>query len=354
MKMIKASWPQPFIDSVIHRMQQWKVARLVGRQQEMAVLTAIDEVVDKADPRIRLVRNYRQKLRQAVQHTLQYTDFLVANVPGPIEVNSKAWRSDPYVNAFFSTAQEMQTIFSRSRQLTDFFKHQQAAASYAVLAMKKREKKMLGMRLQGDTLQREAPLTTVSFTDHLVGLPGMTEATTRAELQRLALNFLVTQALEYILSLRTRRQKLEEQRRILQTRLKIAQTRQRGLDALLHDSDKIESQSLLLQQKLAENEQELQKTKVQLNDLDDYVIHLNTILAQPEEHLAMNSISVRLNRLGIKLEQDASEQGSELTLAEVRGGKRLKRVFAIVKYPREELLNGEELFARVGRYYTTA
>jgi hypothetical protein len=106
------------LDAWIHKS---KTERQAERQAEAVISTAIDRVVERADPRIRLVAHYQRKLRPAVKRSLQYIDGLVANIPGPIEVNSKTWSSDPSVNAFFATVGDMQRFFSRSAELREFF-----------------------------------------------------------------------------------------------------------------------------------------------------------------------------------------------------------------------------------------
>src|SRR5512143_688951 len=97
--------------------QQRKAKKEAEQQQEATLLEAIERVVEAADPRIKLVSHYQRKLSQAVQHALQYIDGLVAQLPPPIEVNSKTWLTNPYVNAFFATPDELQMVFSRSPSL---------------------------------------------------------------------------------------------------------------------------------------------------------------------------------------------------------------------------------------------
>jgi chromosome segregation ATPase len=187
--------------------------------------------------------------------------------------------------------------------------------SYAALAMTRQERKVLGMALSGEIMQRDVVQTTVSFVNHRVGLPAATEAETREELRYLALNFLVTQVLERIQSLRTQRHNFEEQQQILQIKLRIPQSKQRGLESLAPESDELEVQTRSLQQKIAENRKNLQEVKVQLDELNDYIDHLNAVLGNPEEYLTVNKISMKLNRLGVKLEEDSAEHGSTITLA---------------------------------------
>ena len=339
--------------SVMAWVQRRKVERQTARQRETAVLAAIEQVVEKANPRIRLVSGYQKKLRPAVANALQYIDGLVATIPEPIAIKHKAWFADPYLNAFFATADEMQILFSRNVELREFFAQQAVAESYAVLAMTRREKGILGMKMAGDIIQREVPQTTVSFGDHLVGMPTATEADTRAELKRRALDFLVTRVLENILALRTQRETLQQHRQILKIKLRVLQNKQRGLESLLQGGDDFEAELNALQQKLAENEQNLQELWEQMDELNDYVEHLHTVLADPQTYLSVTKVALKLNRMGIKLDEHSTEEGHEISFPEFTGGAQLKRVFVLVTYPRDEMLPQERLRALTRSYLTS-
>jgi archaellum component FlaC len=330
-----------------------KMERQSSRERETAVLAAIEQVVEKANPRIRFVRGYQKKLKPAVGNALQYIDELAATIPEPIAIKHKAWFADPYLNAFFATADEMQILFSRSVELREFFERRSVAESYLALAMTKREKGILGMRMEGDIIQREVPQTTVSFGDHLVGMPTATEADTRAELKRRALDFLVNRVLENILTLRTQRETLQQHRQILKIKLRVLQNKQRGLESLLQAGNDIEAELNSVQQKLAENEQNLQEIWEQMDELNDYVDHLNTVLADPQTYLSVTKVTMKLNRMGIKLDENSSEEGYDISFPEFSSGAQLKRVFVLVNYPRDEMLPPEQLQA-ISRSYLTS
>lgn len=332
--------------------QQRKAKKEAEQQQEATLLEAIEQVVEAADPRIKLVSHYQRKLSQAVQHALQYIDGLVAQLPPPIEVNSKTWLTNPYVNAFFATADELQMVFSHSPSLRHFFERHGLAECYAGLMMTRQERKVLGMQLSGDVIQKDVPQLTVSFVDHRVGMPTATEAEAREEFKRRALRFLVTQALERVLSLRTERENLQKEKQILQLKIRILQGKQNGFPSLSKNSEDIESQLASLQQKLAENKEELHEVTVQIDELDDYVNHLNDILGHAEDYLALDKVSMKLNRLGVKLDENSAELGNELTFPEFIGNKQHRRVIVLVTYPRAEMLSQEEMYLRAGRYLT--
>ena len=45
-----------------------------------------------------------------------------ARIPGPFEISRKAYGSDPQVNALFGSADDIETLFARSKMLQEFFR----------------------------------------------------------------------------------------------------------------------------------------------------------------------------------------------------------------------------------------
>ena len=72
------------------------------------------------------------------------------------------------MNAFFATAHDVPACLGRSVELRRFFDNDPAPEAYALLGMKKEERSVLGMELQGDAVQREVAQTQVSFSGHRI------------------------------------------------------------------------------------------------------------------------------------------------------------------------------------------
>ena len=92
-----------------------------GRLKETSILKAVERVVQGTEPKIRFVSGYQKKLRPAIESALRYIDALVEQIPGALEVNKAAFVNNPQVHAFFVNIEHLQTSFSRSPELREFF-----------------------------------------------------------------------------------------------------------------------------------------------------------------------------------------------------------------------------------------
>lgn len=341
MTTIKAFLHTTAID-LAGRIRRFKAAQEATPEQEAALAEAIERVVEETDPRIRLIGGYQKKLRRSVLRALQYADELVEQAPGPFLFSSKTWNSDPQVNACFASVDELQLVFSRSAKLREFFARSPAPESYALLVMTLREKNVLGFELSGEIIRSDVPQTTVSFSEHRIVAPNATLAEARQELEQRALNVLVAQALEHILSLKSQRDALEKRRSSLQIQLKILQARQQGLDPLLHGGAADALDFPALRQELEAVERNLETARANIATIHHYLKQVKTVLRRPEDWFTVRPRYVRLNRLGIKL-PDHSAEGDVITLAEL-SVKARSRVAMLVRFPRNDLLAQEKVW----------
>ena len=323
----------------------WRAERQASRARDRAVAAAVDKVVEGTDRRIRGVGGYQRKLAPAVRRTLDFVEDLVARLPGPLELSRSAWQDDSHVNAFFGTTDDVRKTLTRSKELRDFFQREGTSQAYALLTMTREEKNILGMSLQGETVQREVPQTSVSFIEHRILAPAATEVGLREELKARALNVFIAHAADRLVDLQVRREGLERERQILQLRLRLARTREESLAAVQEGSPELEA----LEKSVGENARALEALGGELGTLDDYVEQLKAVFEQPEEHLGMATVAFRVSRMGIKLDEGAVEPGNDLTLLELSLGS-LRRVATLVRCPREEMLSLEQFLGQVNPY----
>lgn len=298
----------------------------------------IERVVDASEPRIRLVGNYVQKLADAVEGALDYGDHLLRQLPPAVVLGGRAWAQDPRVNAFFATKDDLRSTLSHNPRLRAFFEDGSQSECFALMLMVKREIETFGSSLDGDRLVREVRQIRVSFSDHQLFFPNASETGLRRELRERMVVFLATRAQERINELRERRGKLEEQRRQLQVQLRALRGgHAQGLRPLLSGIDADERRLAALDQRLLQTEQDLVDTRKQLGTLDDYLEQVRQVLSQPEGYLRIQPLSMRLNRLGLRLDANSPEPGETITLMELTSlGE--QRIGALVRFTREELL----------------
>lgn len=314
----------------------------LGRVDDAILAAAIEKAVEGTDPRLRLVHNYRKKLAKAVQRSLDYADELVERLADPLKINREAYSLDPRVHACFTSADELQRLFSLDRGLRNFFarpEHQGCGESYMLLAMKQQEKRIFGCELDHGLIKKDVSQVAVAFSDHRFVAPACNETEIHQKLRKFAFNTLVECALRRILSIRVHRQELETERRLLQEKLRTQKKGRYGLESLLEqgeDGDDTVTEEIMGQ--LTAIEQQLHQTKVALNTLDDYLAQVHAVLIQPEKYLRLEQVHLRLNRMGIKIDKHSSHPGDDIVFHQVRFEESRRFVIALVSYPRREML----------------
>jgi hypothetical protein len=188
------------------------------------VAQAIDRAVDGTDPRLRALPGYRRRLRPAVIRAIDYVVELVRVMPPPAELTRQGYSGDPRVAAVFVSVEHMREVLARDPALSVF--RQRSAVSfasrvYALLVMEKYEKKVLGMELHGDLMQREVAQVSVSFAHHRLMDPAIDQDEFRRLLMRRAFDNLLTVALARLTQADELRAGLKRQRQVLGRKLKL-------------------------------------------------------------------------------------------------------------------------------------
>jgi hypothetical protein len=197
------------------------------------------------------------------------------------------------------------------------------------------ERRQLGMALVGDAVRGDVLQTTVSFTDHQIIAPGCTEVEARRSLKCCVFNGLLSYVRTTVSAAKSRSVELETRRKALHARLR--------QPAVQQGSD--ESREAL-QSEIQRLEGELGTEDLRLVSLEDRLEFVGQVLGNPAQYLSSCTCSIRLSRLGIKLEGDPSEVGYEIPLSEIRIASQPPRVGALVRFPRQELLPQQDLLAR--------
>ena len=305
----------------------WRAGRQDKREREKAVSDTIEIIVEGTDRRIRVVHAYKRKLEPAVERTLAFIEELVASLPAPLELSRHSWQADPTVNALFATAEDVRITLSGSKELRNFFQSEAVVQhAYALLAVTRKEKTVLGIDLSGDLLQRDVKQTSVGFGEQRILAPGATEADARDAVKKSALNLFINHAQKRLLDSQGRRDGLERERQVLQIRLKYLRTRENSLAAVEGGATEIEE----FEKKLAENIKTQESLGGTAPTMDDYLEQVRIVFANPEQHLGHTTVSFRVNRMGIKQDEKSTTPGIDLNLFELSMDT-VKRIVTLVR-----------------------
>lgn len=320
------------------------------RLHESEIRLACERVVDQVNPRLRAVGGYRKKLFPVVERAVEYAHELARQVPGPLQVNRKAWAEDPMVNALFADVQRLRWVLTGPEVRKYVKEHPAGDDCYAVLAVMPDVRQQLGMELVGDAVQRDVRQTTLSFADHEVALVGESEEEVRRAMGQVALDLLTGLAVQDIVGQEARVAELEERLRIVRIKRRVVDVGSRGAAFILDGSAEHLKQLDALEGRIAELERDLAEAKKGLEGLDDYLERLVARLEHPETHLSLERVRGRLDRMNI-VRKDADEGlGAKLELTRARRNGQPARVVTIIRFPRSELLAEGERLREVERY----
>ncbi len=323
------------LSGTFESMRRLAEAREHGRRQAARVTEALERVVEGTDPAIRYVRGYRKKLQHAITLSLDYTDQLVAEIPGAIEVSRTTFVSDPYVNAFFVNVKDLQTVFSSSSEIREFMEDYcgyEIRHCYALLCMHKTEKTVMGMELEGEMLKRDVHQTAVSFSDHRIYAPAPTEAETREGLKQCLFEGLGTHALARIMNLKVASHRLQQERQLLHARLRRLHETSGGTPA--HPGAARDAEAIT--ERLKKLEGELVNSR--LVAPNESLSQVHAVFRHPDDFIRIRRTSLTLSKMGIKIDAHSPQPCNVVQLAEVVIGEELPRIVTLAKFPRDELL----------------
>jgi len=325
--------------NVLDRWRRRREAKAREQTQAAALTGYIDRMVQDCDPAIRQIAGYRQRLNGPVASALGYMERLIAAIPGPIRLSHGLWGQDPLIHALFVSPDEMRIFLRQSAELKAFFRKSGVETAVGLLTATKIERTVFGTALDGEILRRDVPQIGVEFHDHRVVAPVATEPESRRELVHRGLQVLATHAHEEILEVQALREELTAQRNILAAKLKLLETRQRRVESLLGGGSGGRTDAEEAQQLVAEIDGQLLGLGPGSGTSRDFVSKLEKVLTEAGRFLTEKTIAMRLNTMGMKIDDQAAADGREIVLAELEIPGRAKRVAVLAQVAAGECLN---------------
>ena len=297
---------------------------------------AVEHVVDETAARLRAVPGYARRLRGPVITALQTIDRMVKEIPGTLDCRRSTYASDPRVNAFFVNYGDLQEVFSRSKEVRELFETNASAQQcFALLCMHRSERRRLGVAMDGDVLRKDVMQTAVSFADHHLDAPGLSEADARCALKCCIFNSLIGHIRMASAKAQTRIDELERRSRAWRERLKRQTPGSAQHAALRREVEAIDA--------------ELRTPALRLTTLEQHFRYVADALANPQALVSGHQESIFLDRMGIKHDRAAAGV-REIPLSEIHVAGRRPRVACLVSFPRAELLSVRDFIREAGIY----
>jgi hypothetical protein len=303
--------------------------RLPNHKTEEAALDEIDRIAQETDSAILPVRRFRKKILPSVQHAMGYISGLILQIPGPVDFDPDRWDHDPVLRAMFISREEMIGVLQSSKALKDFFRCTNASQAFAILVAERKEKQFFGTEKNGEIVRRDVPQKAVFFEEFRVFAPATDLDQASLQVHHRALVNLFTQAFEKITDLQLWRKELEEHRELLEFKVKRPEDMDPKKDLNHTEVDDKQTQASL--EALGDITRKIEEIKAELDTPEDRIELLNAILLKPDHHLRLETVSLKLSRLGIRLDPSSTEPANEFTVAEFELGQEPKQVLVWIR-----------------------
>lgn len=294
------------------------------------IAEVVEMVVDVVDPKIRILSRYNKRLRNSVETTWKYLDTLASYLPASMHISRKSFSIDPAVRVLFENVESMLRLLNESEKLTGFFTdHPNAEKAHVFLSMDKNERTFLGVELDGEMLKRDVMQTAVTFTDHHLLSPALSEQDAKEGIKCLGFVGLLHKINQLITQCHYDVKKLEETKQGITSEIRNLKSTSKNAG----DDEAFARASLeKLHDQLQEVEHDLVQARMKTDSPDRHVQFIVDVLGEPEEYLKVEEKSLSVNNLGIK-----TEQAHVIEYAEVEIEQLFKRVAMIVSFDRDDL-----------------
>ena len=321
------------------------------RLHERTIELAVERIVSQANPALRGLPSYRRRLKPVAARILEHVESLVAQLPGPFDVDRSTWADDPLINALFGNLDCIRRAVS-GPAVRDWLQANPIETGdhlYGLLAAWSRERTQLGMELVGDHVQRDVKQRTLGFADQeLFGIGDDPDETRRVLTQQIA-DLIVSIGIGRIAAQEERMVDIETALRKLRIKLKVVNPRVGGADLILSGSSHHLAERERLEQEIRTLEQDLADTSRGLGDIEQYLERLVEVLDHPEQELSLERITVWVDRMNIVRDRAAPE-AREISLVRARRRDSVGRVVLLIRFPRSLIISQEERVAAIERH----
>jgi hypothetical protein len=324
-----------------------------GVLDKALIEAATERAIDGTDPRLRALGNYRKRLREPVTLAARHIITLADGLPPAVEISRRAYGTDPRLRAFFVSADHLQEVmggFMMVREYLQGISGPLPDAIFGLLTLTWKERTVLGTEQRGEISRRDVKQQAVRFFDHRFVSPAANEADARWEMKKRGYDYLISVALENIVATRGKRQDLKREHQLLSRKLETMKVGDWGLEGMFAQ-DKAEAKNPAeLEDQLEAVEKELLEIGSESESLQRSLEKLAQVLEHPEHWLSQRELSMRLNYMGIRVEENSGQTASLLDLVELYSASGVHRIVLPGYLPRMELPERPDFFKAAQPY----
>jgi hypothetical protein len=286
---------------------------------------AIDRAADTIEPLMKTVSGYERRLAPAIEAAMSYCGTLVDGIPGPVDINAKAFAADPLIHAIFGSVEDISSMIGTSESVRGFMgigHHALDKEFFALLGMRRYEKKVTGTTFQDGFVRNEVPQTLLYFGDHTLSCVSPDFQAARNALCDAAFDSLVASFAAQVKALRDERQNLR-------TSIDVARARKQ---------DRSELEERLRQASEALSPQRLIATMTEW-------------LGNPAAHLYLMPTTLCVDSMGVIVETESRPRdAATLSFPELVGRDRRHWLVLLARLAREDALDAIAQREKAHRY----
>ncbi len=314
---------------------------------------AIERVVDGTDPRLRALSGYRRRLRPGVIEALDYTFELVDSLSEPVLLSRDRFSKDDRIRSFFVSPDHIDDYLSRNRSLQVYLDKRTGLDPenlFALQAISRVEKKVLGMEMTGDILRRDVSQISVSFTNPRLSAFGDDEAATLFEIKKDVFDYFIQIALKNLVATRHKRQPSSNKPDIHADKLRTLQSANWGMESVLSGAEERRVDTNRAERDISKIESEFAHRQAAPPTLDQYLETVADSMAEVRKLLWREAVTIRTDRMGIKVTKEENEAAITLDLNEYCSAEGHRVVALPVCIPFETIPTRPDFLTEASRY----
>lgn len=244
---------------------------------------AVERAVSSVQPLLKNTRGYPNNFQKPVACALDYAHSLAASLPQPITIDRKAFALDPLVHALFPSVDTLLETLRSSESMRDYRRtFPTNGETYALMGMRRMEKTMIGMELDGDNLRKDVLQHAVYFTSHTLENPAQSEEDSRRMISWSFFDSLTKNVARRASIHRQAMQALLLEKDLLSAKMQGAETDER---------ERLEKDLLRIVNQMQSASRSL--------DLSHYPEDFEEVLLNPQRHLRMDKTVMPIDDMGI-------------------------------------------------------
>jgi hypothetical protein len=221
---------------------------------------------------------------------------------------------------------------------------------FGLLTLTWKERTVLGTEQHGEILRRDVKQQAVSFFDYRFVSAAASEADARWEMKKRGYDYLLEVALKKIIATRGKRQDLKREQQLLNKKLEAMKAGNWGLEGMFANDAAETLEPAVLESQIDAVGKELLEVGSDTESLQRSLDELAGVLGQPAHWLSRRELSMRLNYMGIRVEENPGEASNLLDLLELYSASGESRIVLPGYIPRTDLPERTDFFKAAQRY----